>query len=64
MKIAKKNAPVVQEVSQPVEAAKSDYSESIDYIKSAIDCLCPHAKDSVVAKEAIANLSVILLDLQ
>ena len=34
------------------------------YIKQAIDELGQVAKDDIVAKEAIANLSVVLLDLQ
>lgn len=34
------------------------------YIKQAIDELGQVAKDSIIAREAIANLSVVLLDLQ
>lgn len=34
------------------------------YIKQAIDALGQIAKDDIVAKESIANLSVVLLDLQ
>ena len=39
------------------------YDESIQLIKEAINCLGMIAKDDEVAKEAIANLSVVLLDL-
>lgn len=64
MKIAKKNAVVAAEEIKSSVESKSQYSESIEYIRSAINCLCPYAKESVVAKEAINNLSVVLLDLQ
>lgn len=41
------------------------YADSIDCIKSAIDCL---SKDAIegdqLAKDSIANLSVVLFDLQ
>ena len=42
------------------------YDSCIEYIHQAIDCLatCASTKDDPTAKEAIANLSVILLDLQ
>ena len=44
--------------------ANRSYERSRKYIRAAIDCLGANAKDDVLAKEAIANLSVILLDLQ
>ena len=50
-------------VETPVNANRS-YERSRKYIRAAIDCLGTNAKDDVLAKEAIANLSVILLDLQ
>lgn len=37
---------------------------AIKNIKSAIDSLSQVAKENTVAKEAIANLSVVLLDLK
>lgn len=40
------------------------YDQCIDYIHQAIDCLVPCANEDPVAKESIANLSVVLLDLQ
>lgn len=67
MKIAKKDAEIKSSAEPEAEAVEEldpEYAECIDYIKSAINCLCPKAKQSIVAKEAIANLSVVLLDLQ
>lgn len=40
------------------------YEECINHIHEAIDCLAECAKDDPIAKESIANLSVVLLDLQ
>lgn len=40
------------------------YSASVCCIKSAIDELCAVAENDEIAKEAIANLSVVLLDLK
>ena len=37
---------------------------SIEHIKQAIECLAAVADTDVVAKESIANLAVVLLDLQ
>ncbi|WP_301003112.1 hypothetical protein [uncultured Duncaniella sp.] len=54
MKIAKK-APA------PVQAGK--YAEGRKYIRAAIDSLGKVAKDDPKAKEAIANLGVVFLDL-
>lgn len=41
----------------------TNYSEAKKHIKCAIDALGKDAKDDVLAKESIANLSVVLLDL-
>ena len=46
---------------------KSSYVEATTYIKKAIDALTSSTDadgDPVIAKEAIANLSVIYFDLQ
>lgn len=40
------------------------YTDAMNYIKSAISALSVNAKDDQLAKESIANLSVVLLDLQ
>lgn len=40
------------------------YKDAIDYISSAISSLSVIAKDDKLAKESIANLSVVLLDLK
>lgn len=62
MKITKKQP------TSPVLSATQDvtdkYNASIDYIKSAINSLGVDAKGDKVAQDAIANLSVILFDLQ
>lgn len=42
---------------------KRDYSEAQKHIKCAIDALGKDAKQDVLAKESIANLSVVLFDL-
>lgn len=45
--------------------AKTNYDEAIDYIKCAISALGKSAKASdSVARESIANLSVVLMDLK
>ncbi len=46
------------------ETSVCSYDECIDLIHQAIDCLVPCANDDPIAKESIANLSVVLLDLQ
>ena len=57
-----------QSVKAKNEASADDkgYAEAIDYIKSAIAALGESArtKGDAIAKEAIANLSVVLLDLK
>lgn len=40
------------------------YQTGIDYIKAAIDSLAENAKEDDIAKDAIANLSVVLLSLK
>ena len=44
-------------------ANQHNYSEAQKHIKCAIDALGKNAKDDVLAKESIANLSVVLFDL-
>ena len=45
------------------QVTSANYSEARKHIKCAIDALGKDAKDNVVAKESIANLSVVLFDL-
>lgn len=45
-------------------ASQSAYNEAIHHIHEAISCLGSVAKADSLAKESIANLSVVLLDLQ
>lgn len=65
MRIHKK---LVVATTKPVvaneESKELKYQDAIDYIKSAISYLGVNGRNNKVAKEAIANLSVILLDLQ
>lgn len=66
MKIARKvtvvsNTATTQSTSI---SAKSNYEQAMKHIKSAIDCLGKEAKSSVVAKESIANLGVVLFDIK
>ena len=76
MKISKKsikaNTAIVNvddvispEISEPSTCAETccKYTGAIECIKSAIDALGEVAADDELAKESIANLSVILLDL-
>ena len=42
---------------------KPDYSEAQKHIKCAIEALGKDAKQDVLAKDSIANLSVVLFDL-
>lgn len=52
---------------RPVTAATQEaanYKEAISYIQSAIEALGMESGKDEAAREAIANLSVILLDLK
>lgn len=64
MKITKKSS-VDSGTSIPVkpEVTEMDYAEACDKIKCAIDILGKSAKSDVLARESIANLGVVLLDL-
>lgn len=73
MKIRKSNAVkasdevVVAEVAcngLPTEGTVCKYNDAICNIQVAIESLAAQAKDDVVAKESIANLSVVLMDLK
>lgn len=69
MKITKKDVSGVVDVDtekkpeECVECSKA-YSEARDHILAAINCLGQNAKGNKKAKDSIANLSVVLLDLQ
>lgn len=58
-----KSKPAVTAATEPKDTNK--YAEATNYIESAIQALSKDAKagDSL-AKESIANLSVVLLDLK
>lgn len=67
MRIKKVNAATAALEPNTINAdtvASADYSEAIGYIHSAISALSTSAKNDPLAKESIANLSVILFDLK
>ena len=53
-------------IGQPTAVATQNcpYQQAQDFIRSAINSLTTVAADNVVAKDSIANLAVVLLDLQ
>lgn len=51
------------EVAQAI-VSDSPYTQAQDFIQSAIGALSIIAKDDPIAKDSIANLAVVLLDLQ
>lgn len=64
--VAVVEVPVVEEaaVEVPVEVAPCKYECAINLISEAIECLAEIAKDDQVAKDSIANLGVVMLDLK
>lgn len=58
----------VTDTNQPINSSSEKYdkayADAIDDIKSAIHSLTTIAKNDHTAQEAIANLSVILMDLK
>lgn len=64
MKISKNKKACAAKETSTVTEVKGKYQDTIDYIKAAIDSLGNIAQDDDLAKDAIANLSVVLLDLK
>lgn len=63
MKIMKSKSTVKSATDATV--SKSNYAEAINNIQSAIQALSKAAQDGdTLAKESIANLSVVLFDLK
>lgn len=64
--VAVVEVPVVDEtaVEVPVEVAPCKYECAINLISEAIECLAEIAKDDQIAKDSIANLGVVMLDLK
>lgn len=56
-------AQVPDVVEPAVETTASQYGEAIDHIRAAIESLGVVAANDDLAKDSIANLSVVLLDL-
>ncbi len=58
---------VVAEVASaglPTEGSVCKYNDAICSIQAAIETLAAQAKDDQIAKDSIANLSVVLMDLK
>lgn len=55
---------VVADTPVVTEPATCKYACAIDCISNAIECLAEVAKDDQIAKDSIANLGVVLLDLK
>lgn len=60
MKISKKRGS--SRVSSATSGPK--YGDAIDFIRKAIDSLGRVSKEDAIARDAIANLSVVLLDIK
>lgn len=60
MKISKKSATATKDVV----TCASKYKDSVNKIYAAIQSLGEFAKDDILAREAIADLSVVMLDLK
>ena len=56
------NAIVVQELEAPCKPCK--YDNAIELISAAIESLAEVARDDEIAKDSIANLGVVMLDLK
>lgn len=67
MNMTIKKNPSAAKIKQTPEKinAKSNYDEASEYIRCAISALGKSAKESdAIARESIANLSVVLMDLK
>ena len=62
MKISRKDS-TNNKITAAEELEVSKYSQAVDYIYEAIAALAESAEDDDIAGEAIANLSVVLVDL-
>lgn len=63
MRIKKNSGAIIS--SESVQTTPADaYEEAINYIHSAISSLSNVAGTDDIARESIANLSVVLLDLK
>lgn len=64
MKISKKKVTSAVETAVVEETATSTYGGCVDQLNAAIDCLVDAAEaGDEKAQEAIANISVVILDL-
>ena len=54
---------VIQEVCEPIQP-ECKYACAIDLISAAIESLAEIAKGDQIAKDSIANLGVVMLDLK
>ena len=64
MKISKNTSRASVASTPKKSVTSSSRADAQQHIRAAIDCLGKEAKADTIAKESIANLSVVLLDLQ
>ena len=62
MKISKNNKS--QMSVESADTVSNKYQVAIDHIQEAIQSLGPNAKEDEIARDAIANLSVVLFELK
>lgn len=55
---------VVEELAEEVATCCCKYESAIELISAAIESLAEIAKDDQIAKDSIANLGVVMLDLK
>lgn len=55
-------AIIIQELAPPCQPCK--YDDAIQLISAAVESLAEIAKDDELAKDSIANLGVVMLDLK
>lgn len=56
--------PVAEVCEEPCDTCGCKYQNALDLISGAIECLAEIAKDDQIAKDSIANLGVVMLDLK
>lgn len=64
MKIQKRTIKSCEDTSCEVPVVTCSYPDAIDSIMNAIESLGAVAADDPIARESIANLSVVLFDLK
>ena len=62
--IVTEEVPVADPVPEVVTVVECKYESAIELISAAIESLAEVAKDDQIAKDSIANLGVVMLDLK